>query len=1266
MTTTALLNAAETWERVYTAFEQVNFTAYDYDSVKQSLLDYLKLQYPENFNDYIESAQLVAIIETFSYVAELLSYRVDLSIHESLMPTATRKQSILRLAKLISYTASRNLPLRGLVKIISVSTSENITDSQGNSLANRVITWGDQNNSLWREQFFTVMDKILTQSYSNPFKSFQIDDTVFQQYEIANLLETTNSGSSFQNGVIKTSVSVSGQDLGFELVPSDVDQNGVFERDPNPNAYFTLLYADDGYGDESDTTGFMMYLKQGVLQKLPYVFDINLPNQTIDVSVPNINDSDVWVQNVDQNGVIQSTWQAVPNVAGVNLIFNSVQNMNKYEIETLENDQIRLIFGDGDFAAMPSGIFNIWVRASTSGGLTVPKNLIVDQPMTFGYTSKTGQQESATFTYSLASALQNSANSEDTNHIKSTAPSVYYSQNRMVNGQDYNSYLLQDQSILRLNAVNRTFAGQPKYIDWNDASGAYQNIKIFGDDLRMYYDMTAAADVSTVSSRSLIDDVLEPDLSLPGIYNMLIFAFYTSLQYPIIVNKISGPVTVVVRPYVKPRTKFIEDAIQGLFEKTLIQGYLDRHWYGEPDVIVQLDSNLSDTSPLPKSSYAVVNGDADHLIWNSTIKCVRQDPVTGLYTLIPTPGGISGIQETVIRQKRFGIRFNPMRSNSSTVSFSLNGPIITLAAITAHGSGYTPGTYTNVPLIYVTPPVVGGTGAVATIVVNIDGTIHAGGVTITAAGNDYLSGDILTATPLTGVFSTTGNGTSFSVSVATTTSVVQALMTKDDIYTIEITDTSGTFTVHSANLGYQPPGICGTPYSNGIFSFTITLSAPQAIIGDAFIVSINLDNTGNYTPQTPIKMNLTGTFNLIDDATLSSVDAINLDYDVTDPIASWIIIVERTDDSSGNLLYWTITHRDFSLVVESLTTNFWYNQDMQIVDPITQNPVVDMIRILKSNLVDPTDPTKGSIGSDQIYNVVSDVKFNDGLTNFQALSITPSNIFTTIDTSTTNTSQDPLEFLSFVGSDNYVYFSIDRTNGNLIPIAVSDYLASLTYINGVTSDNSYARKLGRDDLDFMWQHFTPDDNLIDPSVSNIIDIYVLTSGYYSQIQEYINGIIPIEPTPPSPLDLRNSYSTLLQNKMISDTAIMHSGLVKFLFGALAIPELRVTFRVVLSPTATLTGDQVRASVLNVINQYFVIDNWNFGQSFYATELCAVIHQQLSTQILSVVMVPQFPTNYFGDLFYLQSASNEVFVSCATIDNIEIVSSIDRLTLKQKQ
>jgi hypothetical protein len=199
----------------------------------------------------------------------------------------------------------------------------------------------------------------------------------------------------------------------------------------------------------------------------------------------------------------------------------------------------------------------------------------------------------------------------------------------------------------------------------------------------------------------------------------------------------------------------------------------------------------------------------------------------------------------------------------------------------------------------------------------------------------------------------------------------------------------------------------------------------------------------------------------------------------------------------------------------------------------------------------------------------------------------------------------------------------------------------------------------------MWQHFTPSDHLIDPSTSNIIDIYLLTRGYYSNVQSYVRDLTSVEPVPESSLELRNAYRSLLENKMISDTVILHSARVKFLFGSKAIPELRSKFKIVMASGAKLTSDQVRSRVLSIINDYFRIENWDFGQEFYATELCTVIHKNLPVDIASVVMVPEFPANYFGDLYYIRSAPEEIFVSCATLDNIEIVSSLDKTVLKQK-
>ena len=118
--------AAESWDKVYTAFTQINFTSFDYDTVKESLIQYLQIYYAESYNDMIESSELIAILEMFAYAAELITYRIDVASHENFITTAQRKQSILRLAKLISYSASRNIPARGLDKLNTVRTDQTV------------------------------------------------------------------------------------------------------------------------------------------------------------------------------------------------------------------------------------------------------------------------------------------------------------------------------------------------------------------------------------------------------------------------------------------------------------------------------------------------------------------------------------------------------------------------------------------------------------------------------------------------------------------------------------------------------------------------------------------------------------------------------------------------------------------------------------------------------------------------------------------------------------------------------------------------------------------------------------------------------------------------------------------------------------------------------------------------------------------------------------------------------------------------------------
>jgi hypothetical protein len=110
--------------------------------------------------------------------------------------------------------------------------------------------------------------------------------------------------------------------------------------------------------------------------------------------------------------------------------------------------------------------------------------------------------------------------------------------------------------------------------------------------------------------------------------------------------------------------------------------------------------------------------------------------------------------------------------------------------------------------------------------------------------------------------------------------------------------------------------------------------------------------------------------------------------------------------------------------------------------------------------------------------------------------------------------------------------------------------------------------------------------------------------------------------------------------------------------------LAARFRVIKNVNSALTDDQVKSEILSVIATFFTIDNWDFGDTFYATELIALIHQRLPLDVSSVVLVPLYVNNSFGSLFVIESGEDEVLQSCAQLSDIEIVSTFTATTLRQ--
>jgi hypothetical protein len=82
-----------------------------------------------------------------------------------------------------------------------------------------------------------------------------------------------------------------------------------------------------------------------------------------------------------------------------------------------------------------------------------------------------------------------------------------------------------------------------------------------------------------------------------------------------------------------------------------------------------------------------------------------------------------------------------------------------------------------------------------------------------------------------------------------------------------------------------------------------------------------------------------------------------------------------------------------------------------------------------------------------------------------------------------------------------------------------------------------------------------------------------------------------------------------------------------------------------------------------MNAYFNLDNWDFGDTFYFSELSAYIHRTIGDVVSSVVLVPLDSQKSFGDLYEIRSAPNQIFVNGATVNDVEVITALTSTNLQ---
>ena len=96
-------------------YPAINYTARDFNSIKQELVDYAKRYYPDSFKDFSEAGFGSLMLDTTAYIGDILSFYLDYSANESFLDTALEYENVLKLGRQMGFRFNGSPSSAGIV-----------------------------------------------------------------------------------------------------------------------------------------------------------------------------------------------------------------------------------------------------------------------------------------------------------------------------------------------------------------------------------------------------------------------------------------------------------------------------------------------------------------------------------------------------------------------------------------------------------------------------------------------------------------------------------------------------------------------------------------------------------------------------------------------------------------------------------------------------------------------------------------------------------------------------------------------------------------------------------------------------------------------------------------------------------------------------------------------------------------------------------------------------------------------------------------------
>jgi len=120
---------------------QIDYTSRDFEAIRDDMISLIQYFLPE-WKNRDASDFGITLIELFAYMGDIMSFYIDRAANESFILTASQRDSVLRMARLLGYTPTPSTPATVTLSFSTFATSSQVVPA-GTQVSTTSIVSGE-------------------------------------------------------------------------------------------------------------------------------------------------------------------------------------------------------------------------------------------------------------------------------------------------------------------------------------------------------------------------------------------------------------------------------------------------------------------------------------------------------------------------------------------------------------------------------------------------------------------------------------------------------------------------------------------------------------------------------------------------------------------------------------------------------------------------------------------------------------------------------------------------------------------------------------------------------------------------------------------------------------------------------------------------------------------------------------------------------------------------------------------------------------------